>query len=417
VLRAPRPVTPDLPRPVWIVEAGLALSWLGNGAVAPFLLIYLHNVQGLTLSAAGLAVAVGSAAALVTGPSAGSVVDRLGARPVLAGSLLVAAAGIAALVLVRHPWHAFVALALAGAGNGGYAASQSALVAALTPRYLLPSAFAVQRVAIHAGAGLGAIAGGLVVSAGRPAAFSALLLFDAFTFMAFAGLLVLVAEARSPATGGRPRYGTVLRNRPLVGFLMFNALAVAGGVAPMASFLPVFARNEAAVAEAWIGALVFLDGAVVVAAQLPVAHALAGRRRMTALVLMTVLWGVALLVAGSAAIFASVALPVLVGATLLFAAGKCLHGAVQNPLTADLAQPGALGRSMALLAASWQIGLGAGAAIGGLVFDAEPLVLWPLAAFVCIAAGGVALALERGLPAQVRRSPRRAEIPLPAIGA
>jgi predicted MFS family arabinose efflux permease len=330
--------------------------------------------------------------------------------------MLVAAAGIAALVLVRHPWHAFVALALAGAGNGGYAASQSALVAALTPRNLLPSAFAVQRVAIHAGAGLGAIVGGLCVSAGRPATFSALLLFDAFSFVAFAGLLVLVRGAGSPAPGGgRPRYGTVLRNRPLVGFLAFNALAVAGGVAPMASFLPVFARNEAGVAEAWIGTLFFLDGLVVVAAQLPVARALGGRRRMTALVLMTAAWAVALVVVGSAAIVASVAVPVLVGATLLFAAGKCLHGAVQNPLTADLAQPGALGRSMALLAASWQIGLGAGAAIGGLVFEAEPLLLWPLAALVCVAAGGVALALERGLPAQVRRSPRPAELASPAI--
>lgn len=417
MLRALRGTTPELPRPVWIVEGGLALSWLGNGAVAPFLLIYLHNVRGLTLAAAGLAVAVGSAAALAVGLSAGSLVDRLGPRPVLAGSLLVAAAGFAALLLVRTSGHAFVALALAGAGNGGIGASQSTLVAALAPRRLLPSAFAVQRVAIHAGSGLGAVAGGFVASTEHPATFSALLLFDAFTFVAFAALLALVPGAGSPRPSRLPGYRTVLRNRPLVGFLALNTLVIAGGVAPMASLLPVFARNEAGVGEAWIGALLLLDGLVVVVAQLPIARVLEGRRRMTALTLMTVLWALALVVAGSAALLESVAVLVLVGATLLHAAGKCLHGTVQNPLTADLADPGSLGRSMALLAASWQVGLGAGAAVGGVALEAEPLALWPFAALACIVAGGVALALEPRLPDGARHTPRRAEILAPAIGA
>jgi predicted MFS family arabinose efflux permease len=383
--------------------------------VAPFLLIYLHNVRGLTVSEAGLAVAVGSGAALLTGPSAGSLVDRVGARPVLATSLLVAAPGIGSLVLVRESWHAFAALALAGAGNGGFAASQSALVASLTPRALLPSAFAVQRVAIHAGAGLGAIGGGLLAGTERPDAFAALLLFDAFTFVAFAALLAFVPGGGSRRRTARSGYRAVVRNRPLVGFLAFNALAVAGGVAPMASLLPVFARNEAGVAEAWIGALVFLDGLVVVAAQLVVARALEGRRRMTALTLMTAVWAVALLVVGSAPLLASLAVPVLVGATLLFAAGKCVHGAVQNPLTAELADPSALGRSMALLAASWQVGLGAGAALGGVLFDIEPLALWPVAAVACVTAGAVALALERRLPDGAQRTPRRPDLRAPAL--
>lgn len=332
----------------------------------------------------------------------------------LAGFLLVAAAGYAALLAVRAPWHAFAALALAGAGNGGFAASQSAFVVALAPRRLLPSAFAVQRIAIHAGSGLGAVAGGLVADAERPATFSALLLFDAFTFVAFAALLALVPGRSVHGKSRLPGYRTVLRNRPLVGFLALNTLVIAAGLAPMASFLPVFARNEAGVGEAWIGALLLLDGIVVVAAQLPVARALEGRRRMTTLVLMTVLWALALLAAGSAALLASVAIPVLAVATLLHAAGKCLHGAVQNPLAADLADPGSLGRSMALHAAAWQVGLGAGAAVGGVALEAEPLALWPLAALACVVAGGAALALEPRLPDRARYTPRRAELLVPA---
>ena len=369
-------------------------------------------MRGLSLAAAGLAVAAGSAAALATGPAVGPLVDRFGARPVLAVSLLVTGAAVAALPLVDAPWHAFAALALAGAGNGGFGASQSALVATLTPRHLRPSAFAVQRIAIHAGLGLGAVAGGLVAGTDRPGRFVALFLFDAFTFVGFAGLLTFVPPGRPPAESRLAGYGAVARNRPLLGFLLLNALMVAAAVAPMASLLPVFARNEAGVGEAWIGALVLLEGLLVVSAQLPVVRALEGRNRMSALGVATGLWALALLVAGSTGVVASAAVPVLVAATVLFAAGKCFHGAVQNPLAADLAEPGTLGRSMALLAVSWQVGLGVGAAVGGVALDVAPLALWPLAALACLTAGALAFALDRRLPVVVRRTPRAAEIPV-----
>lgn len=398
-----------LPRAVWVLQVGLVVNWLGNGAVGPFLLIYLHEVRGVPLEVAGLALAAGPAAALGAGPLLGALADRRGARPVLAASLLLSAAAVAALPLVRVPWHAVGLLALAGIGGAGFGTCQSSLVAALVPPRLRPAAFAQQRVSMYVGIGLGGLLGGLVVAVDRPESFTVLFLANALSFVAYAGLLVFVPAVR-PAAREAGRYLTVLRNRPFVGFLGLNAVVVGAAIVPMASFLPLFARDAAGATEAEIGLLAFLGGAVIVATQLPIAAALGGRRRMPTLGLMAGLWALALLIVGAGG--GSVAL--LGVAVVVFAAGQCLHGAVQNPLTADLAAPGSLGRSMALLNGSWQIGLLAGPVAAGFVFAAEPFVLWPLAAGICVIAGGFALVLDGSLPENARTTPRRRLEPVPA---
>ena len=111
------------------------------------------------------------------------------------------------------------------------------------------------------------------------------------------------------------------------------------------------------------------------------------------------------------------AVAVITAGVLVFAVGECLHGAVQGPLVADLADPALIGRYMALSSLSWQVGFIVGPAVGGLVLDAEPLALWPLAGAVCLVGSAWALALERGLPHAVRRTPRpEAALAVPEVG-
>jgi hypothetical protein len=59
-----RSLMPDLPRPVWLLQLGGLTNSFGNGIVLPFLIIYLHNVRGISLGVAGLVVATGAAAAV-----------------------------------------------------------------------------------------------------------------------------------------------------------------------------------------------------------------------------------------------------------------------------------------------------------------------------------------------------------------
>ena len=81
-----RSLNPQLPRDVWILQAGGLANMFGNGVIGPFLIIYLHNVRGISLGVAGLIVASSSAAALCSGFVGGALADRLGPRAVLSGA-------------------------------------------------------------------------------------------------------------------------------------------------------------------------------------------------------------------------------------------------------------------------------------------------------------------------------------------
>jgi predicted MFS family arabinose efflux permease len=404
-----RSIDPRLPRSVWTMEAGGLVNAFGNGITYPFVVIYLHNVRGFSLGTAGLVLAANGAVSLLASPLAGWLSDRIGGRLTLAGALVFMAAGIASFPLVREPWHAFLAMAVVGAGNGSFWPSQSTLLAGLAPVARRHAAYALQRVSRNLGIGLGGLTGGLIATTSDPTSFTILFLIDAATFLGFIAVLPFVPDPELPPVeeGARPgRYRDVLRDRLLLGIVAVNVVFVSAGYAVI-ELLPVFAKNEAHVSERGIGVIFLVNTLVIVFAQLPIARALEGRRRMPALALMTVLWATAwmIVLVGGATLEAIAAASVFALAGLVFGLGECFHGPTQGALVADLAPPRLRGRYMALSTISWEIGFVIGPAIGGFVLDREPLALWPLAAAVCLLAGVGALALERGIPPGLRLTP------------
>ena len=96
-----------------MLQAGGLANMFGNGVVVPFLVIYLHNVRGISLGLAGTIAATNALAALVSGPIAGSLADRIGARTTLVGALVVMAGAFSLFPLIHSAWHAFLLNALA----------------------------------------------------------------------------------------------------------------------------------------------------------------------------------------------------------------------------------------------------------------------------------------------------------------
>jgi MFS family permease len=408
-----RSLNPPLPASVRTLQLGALVNALGNGLAYPFLFIYLHNVRGIDLATAGLIVGTNSAVGLVAGPMIGSLIDRVGGRATLAGSLGLMAVGFGGYAFVEHPWHGFAASAIAGVGNGGFWPSQSSLIAGLTPAEQRHQAFAMQRVMMNLGIGLGGLAGGLIATTSEPNTFKILFLGDAATFVLYSLVLVRVpAPERTPRPEGRERggYGEVLRNRVFMAVVGLNLVFIGAGMAQLET-LPVYAKNEAGVTERGIGVLFFLNTLVIVLAQLPMARLLEGHRRMRTLALLGVVWAAALLVVpvAGAAVDGWTAASLLAVTFAVIAVGECLHGTVQAPLVADLADHSLIGRYMAASAFSWGVGFALGPAIGGVVMNHWPHALWPAAAAVCLAAGAVALALERALPAGARTTPKRSQ--------
>jgi MFS family permease len=393
-----------------MLQAGGLANMFGNGAVVPFLIIYLHNVRGISLGVAGLIAASNSLAALVSGPLAGSLADRIGARQTLIGALLVMAGAFSLFPLIENAWQALALNALAGVGSGAFWPSQGALLTALTPRPRRHAAFAQQRVTMNLGIGLGAVVGGLIATTSDSSSFTVLFLLDAATFLVFAAILTMIPNpAREPQPPERERggYSVVLRDRPFMSFIVLNTVFIAVSIALMSEFFPVFAKNEAGVTESGIGLIFFFNTLLIVILQLPIAKLQEGRRRMKALTGMGVLFAASwlLVLAGGLWFEANAATAVFAVAFLIFAVGECLHGTVQGPLVSDLAPRRLLGRYMALSSSSWQVAFVIAPATGGFILEAEPFALWPIAAAVCLAGGAYALVLERRIPRDLRRTP------------
>ena len=405
-----RSLDPQLPRAVHTLQLGGLVSAFGNGMLIPFLFIYLHNVRGIGLGVAGLVVATNAVVGIVVGPLAGTLVDRFGGRSVLAASLVVLTVGYGSFALVHAPWQGFVAATATGLGSGFFWPAQSTLLAELSPVDRRHATFAMQRVMMNLGVGVGALVGGLIADTARPGTFVALFVLDAATFVVYLGvLLVAVPEpelARTDREAGPGSYREVLRHGAFVAFVGLNTLFIFAGMSGF-ELLPVFAKNEVGVAENAIGVIFFVNTVVIVLTQLPIAKLSEGHRRMRMLAVLGLLWAacwVAVSLVGRSVdgTTAAVLLAVVLAA---FAVGECIHGAVQAPLVSDLADPRLLGRYMALSALSWQVGFAAGPAVGGFLLSVTPFGTWLVWAALCVLGSVLSMALEPAIPHAIRRTP------------
>jgi MFS family permease len=403
-----RSLNPQLPAAVWTLQAGGLANSFGNGVVIPFLIIYLHNVRGVSLGVAGLVAAANSLCALGSGLGAGALADRIGPRRTLSIALIVMAVAYGLFPLIHAAWHAVLLNSLAGVGSGAFWPSQSSLLTQLTPAARRHAAFAQQRVTMNLGAGLGGLVAGAIATTAHPWTFDILFFIDTATFLVFAAVLTRVpAPPRHAVQEERPgRYGDLLRDSAFLRFAALNVALITAATF-MFELLPPFAKNSSHVSEQGVGAIWFVNAFLIVLIQLPVAKLVEGRRRMRALALTALVWGGSFLVvlAGGAWLERGAATLVFVAAASVFAVGECLHGATQGPIVADLAPPQLVGRYMAVSSLTWQVGFIIGPGGGGFLLQHAPLVLWPCGTGICLAACAWALRLERALPEATRIGP------------
>jgi MFS family permease len=315
----------------------MALNWFGSGMFTPFLLIYLHNVRGFSLGTAGLVSATFAGCGMVVGLAAGPAVDRVGARPAVALSLVLLAAAMASLSLVHRPWEAFALVGVGGIGRGLFWPGYSTLLIAVTPDDARAGSYAVQRVTANLGFALGGLAAGLIASTSDPSTFTVIFLLNAASYLVFLVALVFVTVPPSTqrdaleADDRRGGYREVLRDRAFVVSIVVGGIFAAFGIAQLDSMLPVFAK-DAGVSERGIGLIFVCNSLAIMILQLPVAKVLQGRRRAGALALTGVLWAVSWLLALAAGLwFEALAVTVAVIVVgIVFGIGECLLGVVQG---------------------------------------------------------------------------------------
>ncbi len=269
--------------------------------------------------------------------------------------------------------------------------------------------YALQRVFMNLGIGLGGLVGGLVATTSNPSTFDWLFLGDAATFLGYIAALALVPDSQRPAhTREEPAgtFGDVLRHRAFMSVIVLNLVLITFGLSQI-DVLPAYMKNHAGVDELGISLVFAANTALIVVAQLPIAATQRGRRRMRTLAAVGGTWGacwLAVPVVGGAA-SGTAATAMFAGLAGVLGIGECLHGTVQAPLVSDLAESRLMGRYMALSAFSWSAGFGLGPALGGFLLARSPVLLWLVMGGACLAAGAAAPLLERAIPAHARRTP------------
>jgi MFS family permease len=411
----PTRLTPEARR----VLVGTCLNAVGNGFVLPFLVIYLHEVRGISLPVTGAIIAVEGAVGLVAVPIYGALIDRIGARLVQLGALTMSFCGSLVLMYAVNPGLATLGVALLGLGGAGLWPAGTALVAELVDSAARPRYFGLSFALLNLGIGLGGIAGALVVRPGHPGTYQVLFLADALTFLVF---LVLLAGMRT--VGGPQRnpkaevdetpasYLRLAREPAFRRAVVLQLVVVLAAYSQLDAAFPAFAR-QLHVSTRVVGFAFAVNTGVIVVGRMWVQRRSAVLRRTRAYWLTMAWWAASWLVlavadrlpAGTwvaAAMFLYMA---------VFAVGEMIQSPLMPAIVNDLAEPHLRGRYNAAVSWSWAVGNVIGPVVGGAVLGARAHALWiGLGIAGCIAGAVVARRLETVLPAAANRAHRGGDV-------
>lgn len=420
---------------------GVAFSSVGIGLTLPFLMVYLHDVRGISTATVGLVMATMALATLLLAGPVGILVDRYGPALVLMVALTVAGVGIVAFALVEHVWQAFAVGIVAAIGNSGIHGPTNALVAALVPVERRQHVYGLQFALLNLGIGVGGLIAAAVVDADRPGTFQLIYLLSGLAFICRLSVQLslgraggrgssgttpdrLAADAEPPARAG---YREVLADKAFVRLLVLGLVAITCGYAQFEAGFTAFATQVADISPKTLALTFAANTAVIVVSQMLVVKRLRGRSRSRALVVATTAWSASWLLVGSAGLDPGGALAVslLVSATMVFALGETIWAPILPALVNDLAPAEIRGRYNAAHATTWSVGLIIGPILAGGLIGAGLAVAWiALISAGCAAAAVMALRLHGRLtPSQDGRpepvpGDSRAELGLvePAVG-
>jgi MFS family permease len=379
------------------------VNMIGSAALFGFVLIYFHEIRGIPLGHAGLAVGSMSFTMVACTPSAGWLSDRYGARRMLTvGCLISIAAGVLYAVASTFPRALGVSMLL-GVGNALWFPSQSALLTVIVRPEERPAVSAFQRAALNLGAALGGVLGGFLVSSETLRSFQWLFAVNVLTYVVFLAVLPGLPSGKVHSDvpyADRPGFADVLRDRFFVR-LLGTDISIALGFGFLFAFMPAYA-SQLGVSKSTIGILFMFGAASVVLTQIPTLRWVSGRPRMTSLAVMNLWFAAAfvlMLVTPHVAVWIAIAL-IAVG-QVLGGFGEAVLGAVRQPLTSDLAPPDLVGRYFGLSVMVFQGCMGLANTIGGIVMDRSLSAVWliPLVASSLGIAGS--LSLRSRIPAQV----------------
>jgi MFS family permease len=362
---------------IWLLAIGRFLSQLGSGLTLFYAPIFFVSKLGLSSTAVGIAIGsqaiFGVAGRLVSG----TLVDRIGRKPLLLASMVASAVAAVLFALAQDFWSLVVGNLCFGLGLGLYWPANESLVADLaTTSEARRNAYGMTRLADNLGLGIGIVGGGALLQLSFD--YRWLFWLDGLSFFLFAWVIVLgikepklvVTKHLSPWRG----YWQALQDRRLQVYVLVNLLFTAY-VAQLEITLPLYITRFTGGTTGTVTLLFTLNLIVMAAMQIPVIRWLRSDRHAQALGKSAILWGISFVAVALATLHIGHSLGWLVVGMLGTAVAIAAYNPTASALTADIAPAGLMGVYTSINSLCWAVGFAIGAPIGGWALDQSlPLV-------------------------------------------
>ncbi|MEW6758591.1 MAG: MFS transporter [Acidobacteriota bacterium] len=367
-----------LPREIWVLCATTLTNRVGT-MVLPFLVLYLTRALGLSPGRAGFVVTVYGLVAMVTGPLAGRLSDRVGALRVMKTSLLLSGLVLIAFPLARSYGAVLLAAAVLALVNEAYRPAGLSTLTALTAPHQRRPAFALNRLAVNLGMSVGPAAGGILAGI----SFTALFWVDGITSFLAAAVLILSpwrSAAGRPAPSLRPGQEVARTRHPLRDgrYLLFLAAFLPSLLVffQLESTYPLHLVGVLGLPPAAFGFLLTLNTALILLFEVPLNAAMAAwpynRALPAGALLCAAGFGSTALATGPLTAAAGVALWTFGEMILLPGTSAC---------AADMAPESRRGEYMGLYVMTFSLALATAPWAGAVVLERlGPGVLWSAAA-------------------------------------
>ncbi|MEV0640128.1 MFS transporter [Streptomyces sp. NPDC050619] len=394
--RAARETVSGLPREFWWLWFSTLVNRLG-AFVATFMALYLTLDRGYSASYAGLVASLHGLGGVISSLGGGVMTDRLGRRPTLLIAQASTAVSVALLGFVHHPVAiAGVAFLVGMASNASRPAVQAMMADIVRPEDRV-RAFSLNYWAINLGFAVSSMAAGFIAEVSYSAGF---LIEAGMTALCAIVVFVKLPESRptvhknETATTDAAGLGTVLRDgrfMSVVGLSFLVSLIFQQG----AVGLPV-AMGEAGFTPADYGMAIAVNGALIVALQIPVTRFIEHRDPRRLLVVSSLLAGYGFgltAFAGSVGVFALT--------VCVWTLGEMINAPTQTGLVVRLSPVHGRGRYQGMYTMSWSVAALVAPLMSGMVIDRFGAEwLWGLCAVIGTAAAVGYAALMRRLPTE-----------------
>lgn len=365
--------------PVRAMLLGILVNRLG-AFLQTFLVLFLTH-RGFSAVQAGIALGsygVGSFLGVIIG---GALADRLGPRAATMTSM-TGTAGLLVVVLYLHNYPAvLLAVGTVGLVAQLYRPASATLLADLTPKHRQVMIFAVYRLAINLGTTAAPVIGALLIAV----SYNLLFWAEAVAALVYAGIAALTLPRRSARPVEKPTatarrsggYRAMLADGRYVLFLL-AAFVNAAVYIQYVSTLPLTMR-DAGLATVWYGAVISLNGIIVVSCELLVTKVVQRRP-----IRQVVTAGFLLLGAGQTLYALPWRPAVFVIGTLVWTLAEITAGPTIFAYPGMAAPEGLRGRYIGGMQTAFSLGTAVGPAAGVAIYHAIGLNVWWCCGLTCL---------------------------------